>query len=133
MKSNTDSLMAGLRRLASAIASHHLPAVLRVHFVLIAANVGPINRKRRQHFAQRVAQAFERKIARPAMLLGDMIQLPRQHIQLARHGHLQDQPLAVAHQIVERLGPAGEAAIELLERFLLGVIHEEAVHQVEKS
>ncbi len=30
-------------------------------------------------------------------------------------------------------GPSGEAAIELLERFLLGVIHKEPVHQVQKT
>ena len=123
----------GVPQLGLANGDIHLPPVLGVHVGVIAGNVGAINRKRRQHFSQCIAQAFQRKIARPAMLLGNVIQPAGEHVQLAGHGHLQDEPLAVAHQIVERSGPAGEAAIELLEGPLFRVIHEEPIHQVQKT
>src|SRR5260370_32718704 len=69
----------------------------------------------------------------PTVLLGDSIQFACQHVQLAGHGYLQDQPFTVAHQIVKCLGPAGKAAVDLLKRAFLRVIDEDSVHQIHET
>ncbi len=45
---------------------------------------------------------------------------------------MQDQPFAVAHQVVEFLRPPGEAPVELLESFRLAGVDEHAIDQVQE-
>src|SRR6185437_10093829 len=101
--------------------------VLAVDLRLVITDVAPIYRKRGNHFAQGVAEILKSEVARPAVLLGDAIEFARQHVQFARHGNLENQPLTLMNQIFVIAAPACEAGVKLFKRPLTGPIDENAV------
>ncbi len=101
--------------------------VLRVDLVV---DVGAVDRKRGDHFGERVAQRGEGEIARVAVGARDAREAARDHRELARKRAAQDEAARAARHLGEIGVVAHEAVIGAREaRFRRG-IHEEAIHHV---
>ena len=94
-------------------------------------DVGAIDGEAGDDFGERVPQAVEREVARSSVALGDALERVREHVQLARHRRLHDQPLAVVADIVERVDEAGHLRIGTTQPLQLAALDEHAVEIVE--
>ena len=95
-------------------------------------DVRAINGEAGDHFAQRVSERIESKVARAPRLLSQSVELMRQHVQLARQRHLHDQQLLAIDKFGERHGVRNKFAVEPADPLDLAAIHEQAVDLVEE-
>jgi hypothetical protein len=72
------------------------------------------------------------KIAREAVLFGDAVEPPREHVQLARHAHVENRFLAFVVQVGKAQRDAGELRIQLFDRQGRAAIDKDAVELVQK-
>src|SRR6266481_2423163 len=76
---------------------------------------------------------MQRKVSRPSVMLGDSVQPAGQHVQFARHRHLQDQQFALVNQIGVGLGPAAELAVEAKQGTLTRGIDKKSVEKIQEA
>ena len=105
MKSKTDPLVAGLRRLRGLDGAADVAVVLLVGMLGVGPNIGAVHGETGNHFSQGVAQALQGEVARAAMLLGNAVQAAGKHVELAGHRNLHDQALAFVDQVGITLRP----------------------------
>ena len=132
MNSKSEALMAGFRQRGQADGRGDVLAVLLAHGGLGGADVGPVDGETGDHLAQGRLQAKERVILRPAVLFGNPLETASQRMQLARHGDVQDQLLALVRHLLGMPGATGTLGIDLLQGVLAIGINEEAIQEVEE-
>lgn len=98
-----------------------------------SVNIGAVDGEAGDDFAQRIAEVFEREVARPAVQFGNVVQAAGEHVQFARQRHLQDQPLAIVDQVVHRLFHSGKGLVEALEGAGMPAIDEDAVQVIQEA
>ena len=67
------------------------------------------------------------------MLLGDTVQPPGEHVELARHRYLHDQAFALINQVGISLRPSGELPVKALENALPGAVDEQSVEKIQEA
>ena len=121
---------AGIADRGPAHGPQHLPAVG-------LGDVGPgdvraVDREARDHLAERPAQAAAGEVAGAAVVLGDAVELVRQHLHFAGQGDLEDEQLLLVDEFAEGRTLADRIAVEAGEGPFLRAVDEQAVHEVEE-
>ncbi len=95
-------------------------------------DVRAVHGEARHHFDQGFTEAEQREIPGPTAPLGHPIQAMSEHVQLARHGVLHDEPLALVGHVGEGIVPSREFLVEPSQRPLAARIDEQPVDLVEE-
>jgi hypothetical protein len=108
----------------------HVPAVQIARALL--ADVRPVDGEAGDDFTQGIAQGIEGEVAGGPALLGELVELMREHVELARERRVENQHLLLVRHLGERQILAGDGPVERGERLDLPAVDEEAVDLVEE-
>ena len=130
MKSKIDSLTLGIAPLGAPRRGQDVLPVGIIHLAGLRTHVRAIDREAGDHFLQCGGKAVEREVARPSMLLGDVIEPTRQHRHLARHRGFDDELLACVHDIAEVRPLADEVGVQIAKAAMILTGDEEPPYDV---
>ena len=110
----------------------HVAAVLLAGLRPLVADVGPVDGKARDDLAQPLGEAPFREVAGLAATLGEARQAAAEHVQLAGHGRVRDEPLRLVDDVGQGRGESRDALIRLLEGARPLGVDEQAVQRVQE-